>query len=499
MKILALYLPQFHRVHENDEWWGEGFTEWTAVRNAVPLFPEHYQPHIPKDNHYYDLLDKSTFQKQAEQIKYSGMDGICMYHYWFKNGRKILEKPAEQLLKWKDIQLPYCFSWAHEAWARTWGNFGDQNMWTSIYDKEKNYDRELLLEQKYGGSANWKQHFEYLLSFFSDDRYIKIDGKPVFVFHRAGDIPCLENMIWYWKELAKSNGMRGLYFIGNGVKKSQESIFDEITISEPNDADLISKNNLKGTIQCFDYDEVWSNILKKGKDKNISLTGYVGYDDTPRHGMHGTVITNSSPEKFEKYMTKLIQINKRNLCRIMFVNAWNEWGEGMYLEPDDKYGEAYLSAMKKAIDKSDAELQNEDLFRGEDLVVPLDCYDAIRFKYDRERHISRVLDKWLSINEDKKEWTITLKNRKLAVYGYSLLGKHLITELEKNNIIPEFIIDRNQDIKSQYPIYSVNDDWPETQLIIVTAIYDYGNVFNLIKKKQPQAEIVSLEHIIMET
>lgn len=178
MKILALYLPQFHRVPENDEWWGEGFTEWTTVRNALPLFPEHEQPHIPKDNYYYDLLDKSTFQKQAEQIKNSGMDGICIYHYWFKNGRQILEKPAEKLLQWKDIQLPYCFSWAHEPWARTWGNFGDQNKWTSIYDKGKNSDRELLLEQKYGNAVDWKRHFEYLLPFFSDNRYIK-DRKSV--------------------------------------------------------------------------------------------------------------------------------------------------------------------------------------------------------------------------------------------------------------------------------------------------------------------------------
>nr|WP_302141925.1 glycoside hydrolase family 99-like domain-containing protein [uncultured Schaedlerella sp.] len=498
MKILALYLPQFHRVPENDEWWGEGFTEWTTVRNALPLFPEHEQPHIPKDNYYYDLLDKSTFQKQAEQIKNSGMDGICIYHYWFKNGRQILEKPAEKLLQWKDIQLPYCFSWAHEPWARTWGNFGDQNKWTSIYDKGKNSDRELLLEQKYGNAVDWKRHFEYLLPFFSDNRYIKIDGKPVFEFHRAREIPCLENMIWYWKELAKDYGLKGLYFIGNEVKKSQESLFDEVMIHEPQDAMLVSKTSFKDVIRCFDYDEVWRNILKRGKDKNISLTGYAGYDDTPRHGTQGTAITNGSPEKFEKYMTKLIQINKQNHCRVMFVNAWNEWGEGMYLEPDEKYGDSYLCAMKRAVDQSDANLQNEDLFHKMDSAVPFDCYDAMQFRYDRERHIGRVLDKWLSINENKKNWTIAFKNKKLAIYGYGLLGKHLITELEQNNMIPEFIIDRNQDIKSQYPIYGVDDNWPDVQTIIVSAIYDYGNVFHLIKEKQPDVEVVSLEHIIME-
>lgn len=498
MKILALYLPQFHKVRENDEWWGNGFTEWTAVRNAVPLFPGHEQPRIPQSNNYYDLLDKSTFQKQTEQIKYSGMDGLCIYHYWFKNGRQILEKPAEQLLQWTDIQLPYCFSWANETWARTWGNFSDRNRWTSIYDKENNLENDILLEQKYGNYVDWKQHFEYLIPFFEDNRYIRIDEKPVFIFHRAGDIPCLENMVRYWKELAKDNGIKGLYLVGGNVKKSQQSIFDEIFIREPNDAMRISSTNLKESIRYFDYDEVWKNILKRGKNKKVTLGAYVGYDDTPRHGTSGSVIVNGSPEKFEEYMTKLIQMNKRNDCRVTLVNAWNEWGEGMYLEPDERYGNAYLSALKRAIDKSDIEQKNDDSSNPMDFVVPLNCYDAIQNGYDRERHISRVLDKWLSISDMKKNWIIVFKNKKIAVYGYGLLGKHLIVELEKNNIVPEFIIDKNSNIKSQYSVYDINDDWPDAQLIIVTAIYDYGNVFKLIKKKRPQTEVVSLEHIILE-
>lgn len=498
MKILALYLPQFHRVRENDEWWGEGFTEWTAVQNAVPLFRGHEQPRIPQNDNYYDLLDKSTFQKQAEQIKRSGLDGICIYHYWFKNGRQILEKPAEQLLQWTDIQLPYCFSWANETWARTWGNFSDRNRWTSIYEKEKKSDDEILLEQKYGNYIDWKRHFEYLLPFFMDRRYIKIDGKPVFVFYKAGDIPCLENMIWYWKELAKSNGIQGLYLIGNGAKKSQELLFDEIFIREPGEAMLRSSVNLKKTIRCFDYDEVWRNILRRGKDKNVTLVAYVGYDDTPRHGVHGSIIANGTPEKFEKYMTKIIQINRRNNCRVMFVNAWNEWGEGMYLEPDSRYSDDYLCALKRAIAQADVNLQDVIMDNDVNPIVSLNCYDTMQLKYDREHYISRVLDKWLSITYTQKDWMIALKNKKLAVYGYGLLGKHLIAELERYNIIPEFIIDRNSNVGSQYSVYGIDEDWPDVQLIIVTAIYDYGNVFKLIKKKRPQTEVISLEHIIME-
>lgn len=498
MKILALYLPQFHRVHENDEWWGEGFTEWTAVRNAVPLFPEHDQPRIPKDSKYYDLLDKGTLQKQAEQIKCSGIDGICIYHYWFKNGRQILEKPAEQLLQWTDISLSYCFSWANETWARTWGVFSDQNRWTNIYGKEKDCDNEILLEQRYGNSIDWKQHFEYLLPFFLDDRYIKVDGKPVFVFYKAEDIPCLENMIYYWNELAKKSGIKGLYLIGVNVKKSQESIFDEISIREPNDAMLISSVSMKGSVRCFDYDEVWRNILNRKRSKNVTIGAYVGYDDTPRQGVSGSVIINASPEKFEKYMTRLTRINKSNNCEVMLVNAWNEWGEGMYLEPDERYGASYLCAMKNAINKSIEDQDSDTLKCDLDLAVPMDSYNALQIKYNRERHISRVLDKWLSINDSKRDWVSAFKDKKLAVYGYGLLGRHLIIEMEKNKILPEFIIDRNPNIKSQYPVYNVDDDWPDIQLIIVTAIYDYGKVFRLIKERKSEVEVISLEHIIME-
>lgn len=497
MKILALYLPQFHRVPENDEWWGEGFTEWITVQNAVPLFQEHYQPHVPQNKNYYDLLNKSTFQKQAEQISGSGMDGICIYHYWFKNSRQILEKPAELLLQWNDIQISYCFSWANETWARTWGNFSDRNRWTSIYEEKIKSDNEVLLEQKYGNYIEWKRHFEYLLPFFWDDRYIKIDGKPVFVFHNAGDIPCLENMISYWKELAVSNGIKGLYLIGNSAKKSQEQVLDEISIREPNDAISKSSVHIKGKVRCFDYEEVWDNILRRG-NKNISLSAFVGYDDTARHGASGTVITNGSPEKFERYMANLIKINRKNNCRVTFVNAWNEWGEGMYLEPDERYGNAYLCAMKRAVEKANTDERNDLIDRCEDFVVSLNCYDAIQLKYDRERHISRVLDKWLSVNYYEKNWTIAYKNKTIAIYGYGLLGKHLIAELEKNDIEPEFIIDRSHDIKSKYSIYKIEDEWPNVQLIVVTAIYDYGNVYSLIKKKKPMTDVVSLEHIILD-
>ena len=136
MKVIAMYLPQFHKVKENDEWWGDGFTDWVSARQAVPLFDDHYQPHIPQNRNYYDLTDKKTILWQAELMKKYGVDGVCMYHYWFKDGRKILEKPAENLLQWKDVNMPYCFCWANETWARSWSNIKG-NVWSNLSEPMK--------------------------------------------------------------------------------------------------------------------------------------------------------------------------------------------------------------------------------------------------------------------------------------------------------------------------------------------------------------------------
>lgn len=163
-QVYAFYLPQFHRTPENDEWWGEGFTEWTNVKNAKPLFPGHYQPHEPLD--YYNLLNKETMEKQAALMHEYGVDGMCFYHYYFENGRKILEKPAENLLKWTDITMPFCFYWANQSWIRSWSNMAGGNKWTEIYDQSKKEEGDgVLLRQVYGGRNEWKDHFYYMLPF----------------------------------------------------------------------------------------------------------------------------------------------------------------------------------------------------------------------------------------------------------------------------------------------------------------------------------------------
>ena len=205
IKVLAMYLPQFHRVKENDEWWGEGFTDWTAVKSGVPLYEEHDQPKKPLNGNYYDLLEKSTMQQQSKWMQEYKVDGLCFYHYYFKDGRKILEKPAENLLKWKDINMPYCFCWANESWARTWSNIGNKNTWSAKLEKKEISDvngRGVLLEQKYGREDDWRKHFEYLLPFFRDERYIKIEGLPIFLIYKPSEIYCLNQMLDYWRKLA---------------------------------------------------------------------------------------------------------------------------------------------------------------------------------------------------------------------------------------------------------------------------------------------------------
>ena len=187
MKVIAMYLPQFHRVQENDVWWGEGFTEWTAVRSAEPLFPWHEQPHAPLDGRYYDLMDPETMRWQAELMHRYGVDGMCFYHYYFKDGRRILERPAENLLQWKDIDMPFCFSWANESWVRSWSRMSqiEGNPWSVKFDGvAQPGDDGVLLAQGYGDELAWREHYAYLSPFFHDSRYILHENMPVFLIYK---------------------------------------------------------------------------------------------------------------------------------------------------------------------------------------------------------------------------------------------------------------------------------------------------------------------------
>ena len=496
MKILALYLPQFHRVQENDEWWGEGFTEWTSVKKAIPLFEGHRQPKIPLGGMYYDLLEYDTMQNQEKLMKKYGIDGICIYHYWFDNGRKILEKPAENLLKWKELDIPYCFAWANETWARTWSNLIDVNSWTTISEQKKDVEGTgVLLEQRYGEKDAWKIHFDYLLDFFMDKRYIRVDNKPVVVFYKTKDIYCFENMVEYWNELAVANGLEGIYVIGNDVKKSQLASVDEMFISEPGDAMKKCIPYKKNGVACYDYDDVW-NVILNSSFENASIGAFVNYDDTPRKGIKGSVIEGGNPEKFMYYLRKIIHKNCYHNHNIMFINAWNEWGEGMYLEPDEHTKYEYLNSVKKCVGEdfciSSDELENKTLSQ----LIQYNFEEG----YEKEKELRIILDTWMSLREKGKyivDIYDTIRNKRIAIYGYGILGRHLIDDLSKSGIKPEFVIDRDLNKSCAFDIISPDDEWPIVDIIIVSATYDYGYIYHRIREKEYTCEVVSLGHILM--
>lgn len=506
MKVLAMYLPQFHRVKENDEWWGDGFTEWTAVKNATPLYEEHFQPRIPMHNNYYDLMQKDTMSWQSNLMQKYGIDGMCFYHYWFKEGRQILEKPAENLLKWQDIDMPFCFCWANETWARSWCKISSKNPWANTFEKQTDEnDSGILLEQKYGSRAEWKQHFNYLLPFFKDDRYIKIDNKPVFLVYKTSLIPCLSEMIENWSLWARENGFAGIYLIGANTNSSTEEIVDRVLYHEPqrSNAKIWNSVNKSNTSLITEYEDVWKEILDSiGTRKSATYGGFVGYDDTPRRGKEGRVIEGQTPELFKQYLTELLAKNEVANSPFTFINAWNEWGEGMYLEPDEKDGYAYLEAIpyakehyKEYIEKYKSQLKNSD----KEL---LSEYNALSEKCARYEGYWRILDAWLCHKEEGKSLeTYFIKQgiKSIAIYGGGMLGKHLLEELKDSNIKVEYIIDRKADaLKLGVPVYALEDDLPEVDVIVVTATYVYSEI-----KKQLEAKgynsIYSLETIIFET
>ena len=223
MKVIAFYLPQFHSIPENDSWWGKGFTEWTNVKKAKKIFSWQYQPRVPYENNYYNLSEnhEKTLRWQIKIAKENGVYGFCFYHYWFKNGKKLLEKPVERFLANKSLDIKFCLSWANEPWTRNWdgGN------------------KQIIMPQEYGSKEEWKEHYQYLRSFFIDERYIKKDNKPLLVIYRPELITDLDKMIACWNQLSKKDGFNGLYIVSQGsvyaTTRKQSKMIDTYILYEP--------------------------------------------------------------------------------------------------------------------------------------------------------------------------------------------------------------------------------------------------------------------------
>lgn len=347
MRFWALNLPQFYETAENNQWWGKGFTEWTSVKNAKPLYKGHQQPLIPLNNYYYDLSKETTIRWQAELARKYGIEAFVYYHYWYE-GRHLLEKPCEILLEQEDIDIKYCFCWANHSWTRAWDG--------------KNH--EILIEQTYGNEREWEAHFKYLLPFFKDKRYVRIDGKPVLFIYKPADITNGDERIAYWEQrLIEENVAEGLYIIEYissfnvkpSLKKSDAVYEDEPNFSCRFEISPISKakrvicKTLKVT-DYQDYDKLWRLIIHKKNTyagRKIILGGFPRWDNSPRKGKNSRVIRTATPEKFRQYISELVKIDRKDSLGILLINAWNEWGEGAILEPTELDGYGYLEVIKE--------------------------------------------------------------------------------------------------------------------------------------------------------
>lgn len=338
MKIFAFFLPQFHEIPENNKWWGDGFTEWTNVKKAKPLFNGHNQPKIPLNDNYYNLLDINTIKWQTNLIHKYGIDGFIYYHYYF-NGKLLLEKPCELLLKNKDIDQPFFFCWANHSWNRSW-----------------NGSKEVLIEQTYGEKKDWEEHFKYLLPFFKDDRYEKKNNMPLFMLFKT-DFECKNEMLEYFDLRCKEEGFSGLYAIEsfldgkytwpNDLNESINSVSrstKKVLLREPNTAldiyntKLIYKplkiiNKIRKALHnnkipsIYNGNTIYNIINKEPINNKLIHSIFFEWDNTPRHSSRGYIITPPSKEKFDKLLERFKGED------YIFINAWNEWAEGMMLEP----------------------------------------------------------------------------------------------------------------------------------------------------------------------
>ena len=364
MKIIAFYLPQYHEIKENNEWWGKGFTEWTNVRNSKPYFKVHNMPRRPLNDNYYDLTDVKTMLWQKDLAKKYGIYGFAYYHYWFE-GEMLLEKPAEIMLRHPEVDMPFCFSWANHTWSRVWA------------DKTNN----VLKLQKYGDEKDWKRHFDYLLPFFKDKRYIKENGRPVMIIYNPLGVKEFPEMMKKWQQWAKDASLPGIFFLhqqnefnhneefgGNSfeggiefqpnravVEYIRKSLTFKLEALGSRIANKIPVLICKHTMKHYSYDDIWKIILKQQPKGNDWYPGaFADWDNTPRRKNKGVFCDGTSPEKFEYYLTQQIK-RARNVYHknYLFMFAWNEWGESGYLEPDTKNSYKMLEAVRNALIAND--------------------------------------------------------------------------------------------------------------------------------------------------
>ena len=350
IRLIAFYLPQFYPTPENDEWWRKGFTEWTNVGNARPLFRGHYQPRVPSDLGYYDLRLPEVREQQADLAREAGIEGFCYWHYWFA-GRRLLDKVFTDVVESGHPDYPFCLCWANHSWyQKTWDH--------SSPDK-------LLIEQTYPGEQDYINQFNAMLPAFKDKRYMKADGRLIYGIFDADSLKDFSLMKNIWNRLAAENGLPGFFFFGfcqgvHRLQKTQELGFDSIvyehmpTVAREVRASLWSR--IKGRINLpvtIDYSRYVREALAYFREHPDFIPCMIpNFDHSPRSGLKGTILVDSTPDKWYDYCREVrkIEDSKAKDESIVFIKAWNEWGEGNYMEPDLKYGKGYIEVTKKAFD-----------------------------------------------------------------------------------------------------------------------------------------------------
>lgn len=366
--LFAAYLPQYHETEENNRFWGKGFTDWVTVKAAVPLYQGHNQPKIPLNNNYYDLSDYQVIKSQAELAKKYKIDGFNIYHYYFEKGKRALYKPAELLLSHPEIEIKYFFTWDNSSWKRTWSNVVG-NDWV-VQDNARKVPNEspYLMKLDYGDETDWKEHFCYLLPFFNDSRYLKIGNCPVMMLFNNIEVQKLKPMIALWNNLAVDAGYSGMYISTQKGPFIAHREFDSEFYYQPHHAGWAKQNAINcrlsklfnytpkvSEIQTYDYNRIYRKVLKEAKhaSKKDIIGAFVSYDDTPRRGVKGRSLKGATPELFKKYFGQIYDIALQKNNNIILLTAWNEWGEGAYLEPDTESGYAYLEAVKQIVEYAD--------------------------------------------------------------------------------------------------------------------------------------------------
>ena len=347
VRAIAFYLPQFHPIPENDRWWGKGFTEWTNVTRAVPNFVGHYQPHLPADLGFYDLRVPEVHETQAELARAYGLHGFCYYYYWFA-GKRLLERPLERMRETGRPDIPYCVCWANENWTRRWDGA----------------DREILIAQN-PSRADDERLIRELLPHFRDPRYIRVDGKPLFIVYRVGLLPDVVASVDIWRSICWREGVGDIHLCAAKTYDTADPAhygFDSVVEFPPHQARTppvngrfdLTNPDFEG--QIVDYRVfVLDALARPDPEYRIYRTVMAGWDNTARRPNVALTFVNATPEIYEIWLREIVErtIERRPPGeRLVFINAWNEWAESAHLEPDRRYGHQFLEATRRALSRS---------------------------------------------------------------------------------------------------------------------------------------------------